>query len=300
MRVFITGATGYIGNAVAANLARAGHEVYGLARSAEKGQRLFAIEVTPVIGEMAKPETYMAAADKCQVLIHCAAEYSAQNAELDRRTVNELLKSANKSEQPRLFVYTSGVWVYGSTGLTAADESTRLNPPAVVSKRAENEGIIVAANKGLVRTIILRPGCVYGGSGGLTASWFQSAEKEGSARIVGDGSFRWSMVHVSDLAEGYRLAVESPWGGEIFNLTDRSRFTVRECAEAASAAVTGKKTVTTTSVRDAAKTLGAMAECFAFNQHIDSAKADRMLGWQPRHGGFVDGALRYYRAWKAL
>ncbi len=300
MRIFITGATGYIGNAVAADLARAGHEVYGLARSTDKGRRLLAAEITPVIGEMAHPETYLEAAGKCQVLIHCAAEYTAQNAELDRRTVTELLKLANDSRQPHLFVYTSGVWVYGSTGLTAADESTPLKPPAVVSERTQTEGVIVAANSDLARTIILRPGCVYGGAGGLTASWFQSAEKEGAARIVGDGNFRWSMVHVADLAEGYRLAVESSYGGEIFNLTDRSRFTVLECAKAASVAVTGREAVAITSLQDAAKALGAMAECFAFDQHIDSSKAVRMLGWQPRHGGFVDGAARYYQAWKAI
>ncbi|MBZ5592428.1 MAG: NAD-dependent epimerase/dehydratase family protein [Acidobacteriia bacterium] len=299
MKIFITGATGFIGYAVAANLARMGHQVYGLARSAEKAQRLSAAEVMPVLGEMGEPETYLPAADPCQVLIHCAAEYSAHYMELDRRTVNALLRSARDHAQPRLFVYTSGCWVYGNTGLAAADESTPLKPPGMVAQRVETENIILAANGGRLRTVVIRPGCVYGGSGSLTASWFESAEKEGAARIVGDGNFRWTMVHLSDLAEGYRLVAELPFGGEVFNFTDRSRFTVLECAKAASVAATGADKVTTTSVQEAAKTLGPMAECLTLDQHIDSSKAVRLLGWQPRHGGFVDGAARYYGAWKA-
>jgi len=64
-------------------------------------------------------------------------------------------------------------------------------------------------------------------------------------------------------------------------------------------AATGGDRVTTTPVQEAAKTLGPMAECLALDQHVDSSKAVRMLGWQPRHGGFVDGAMRYHGAWKA-
>ncbi len=299
MRIFVTGATGFIGHAVATNLARAGHKVYGLARSAEKAQRLSAAEVLPVTGDMSQPETYLEAASRCQVLIHCAAEYSARFMELDRRTANELLKSAQASGQPRLFLYTSGCWVYGSTGPAAADESTPVNPPAMVKPRVETERLIQAANSGRVRTMVIRPGCVYGGAGSLTAAWFESAEKNGAARIVGDGNFRWAMVHLADVAECYRLAAESAFGGEVFNLTDRSRFTVLECAEAASAAATGSTKVKSVSVEEAAKTMGPMAECLTLDQHIDSSKAARLLSWQPRHGGFVDDVARYYRSWKA-
>ncbi len=299
MRIFVTGATGFIGFAVATEMARAGHKVYGLARSAEKAQRLSAAEVLPVTGDMSRPETYLEVASRCQVLIHCAAEYTARYMELDRRTVTELLKSAQASGQPRLFVYTSGCWVYGSTGAAAADESTSLNPPAMVKPRVETETLILAASSGRLRTIVIRPGCVYGGSGSLTASWFESAERYGPSRVVGDGKFRWAMVHLADLAVAYRLAAESAFGGEVFNVADNSRFTVLECAEAASAAATGAGSVQCVPVEEAAKTMGPMAECLTLDQHIDSSKVVRLLGWQPRHGGFVDDVARYYRSWKA-
>jgi nucleoside-diphosphate-sugar epimerase len=81
------------------------------------------------------------------------------------------------------------------------------------------------------------------------------------------------MVHIADLAEAYRLAVESAFAGEIFNVSDRSRFTVLECAVAASAAATWSGKVNCIPVEEAAKTMGPMAECLAFDQHIDSSKA---------------------------
>ncbi len=300
MTIFMTGATGFIGYEVASRLSGAGHDVFGLARAPEKARRRAGAEIEPVIGDMSDPASDREAAGRCQVLIHCAAEYSERYMELDRRTVETLLKSAADSALPRVFLYTSGCWVYGNTGPEPADEGTALNPPAMVRARVETENVVLSANRGQVRTIVLRPGCVYGGSGSLTAPWFESATKEGAARIVGDGSFRWTMVHLADLAEAYRLAAESACGGEVFNVTDRSRFTVLECAKAASFAVHGHRKVNTTPVDEAAGKLGPMAECLVLDQHVDSSKAARLLGWQPRHGGFADGAGRYYRAWRAL
>ncbi len=299
MKVFITGASGYIGSAVAGAFARSGHEVSGLVRSAEKASGLAAVEGRPVMGSMQEPESYAAAARESQVLIHCAAEYSAEYMALDRKTVDALLASAAESGGPRLVIYTSGVWVYGNTGGQAADESAPLQGPAFLAGRIEHEGRVLGANRGRIRTLVVRPGCVYGGPGGLTASWFESAEREGAARMIGAGDNRWGMIHVADLADLYLRAAESPWGGEVFNATDRSRFTVRECAEAASRAAGADGSIQSLSLEDAARAVGPMAEGLALDQHVDSSKAVRMLGWRPRHGGFVDGVGRYYSSWKA-
>lgn len=300
MRIFITGATGYIGHAVAAALARAGHGVAGLVRSEAKATQLEAVEVTPVFGSMTDPESFRRAAEASEVLIHCAAEMSPRHWELDRQTTEALLTAARTAGRPRLVVYTSGVWVYGDTGGELVDETSPLSPPDLVAPRVDIEAAVLAANGGALRTLVIRPGCVYGGRGGLTAAWFDSAVREGAARIVGDGSFRWAMVHLEDLAEAYVRAVEWPMGGEVFNITDRSRFTVRECAEAASRVAGGAGRVVVTPVEEAHRTMGSLATCLSLDQHVDARKAVRLLGWQPRHGGFVDGVDRYFRAWKAL
>lgn len=300
MKVFVTGANGYVGSAVAAAYSRGGHEVYGLVRSEEKGRHLAAMEVHPVVGSMQDPSSYMSAARLCQVLIHCAAEYSDQYMALDRKTADTLLTAAGETGRPRLFIYTSGVWIYGDTGDYMVDETTPLNPPDFLTLRAEHEKMVLDANRGRVRTLVVRPGCVYGGKGGLTAAWFESAVKEGAAKMVGDGQFRWAMVHRADLADLYLRLGESPWGGEVFNATDRSRFTVGECAQAASRAAGRNGAVESVPVEEAAKKLGPMAEALTLNQHVDSTKAVRLLGWRPRHGGFVDGVPRYFAAWRSM
>jgi nucleoside-diphosphate-sugar epimerase len=300
MKVFVTGATGYIGSAVAAAFARAGHAVYGLARSKEKGARLAAAEVTPVPGALEDPASYVATADACQVLVHCAVEYSARQWKLHEQTLDTLLRSGRSTRTPRTLLVTSGVWVYGNTGAAAADESARLSPPLLVAPRPASDQRVLDANGDMLRTLVVRPGCVYGGSAGMTGSWFESAAKEGAARVVGDGSNRWSMVHVTDLADLYVKAAESAHGGEVFNATDRSRFTVLECARAASLAAGASGKVVNIPPEKAKKAMGApYVECLLLDQHVDSSKAVRLLGWQPRHGGFADGAAQYFQAWRA-
>ena len=299
MKIFVTGASGYIGQAVAGALARTGHEVFGLVRSREKAAALGALEVRPVLGTMEEPDTYREAALGCSVLIHCAAEYTRRYMELDRGTIDTLVAGARETGRPRLFIYTSGVWVYGNTGQGSVDEAAPPNPPAMVVQRVAHEEAVLQADGGNLRTLVVRPGCVYGGRGGLTSGWFESALAGGAARVVGEGHNRWAMIHVEDLADLYVRAAQSPWRREVFNATDRSRFTVLECARAASRAAGADGKVELVSAEAAAQQFGPMVEGFLLDQHCDSRKAVRMLGWQPCHGGFADGAERYFEAWKA-
>jgi len=299
MRVFVTGASGYVGGAVAAALARAGHEVSGLVRSRTAAHRLAAVEVIPVTGDMSDPDGLRAAARNADALVHCAAEWSPRLHELDRAATGALLEEAATSDRPQLLVYTSGVWLYGDTAGRPVDEASPLAPPESVAPRVEVERMVLAANRSRLRTLVLRPGCLYGGRGGLTAAWFASAVEHGAARIVGDGGNRWSMVHVDDLAAAYALAVESPLAGDVLNLSEPSRATVRECAAAASRAAGRDGTVLSLSDEEAAAAFGPMAVPLAFSQVVDSCRAERLLGWRPRHAGFVAEAARCFAAWQA-
>jgi nucleoside-diphosphate-sugar epimerase len=299
MKVFVTGANGFIGSAVARAFARAGYEVIGLVRDQRKGQALAAAEVRPAIGSLEDASSLVDAARDCQVIVHAAAEASPRMFELDRLAITTLLSCASESRLPRKFLYTSGVWVYGDTRECAVTEGSPLAPPALVTQRVDSERLVLAASSAMLHTLVIRPGCVYGGSGSLTAAWFEHARASGAARIVGTGENRWAMVHVEDLADLYVRAAESSESGEVFNATDRSRFTVMECARAASHAAGGAGRVEALPAADARARMGALADCLALNQHVDSRKAVRLLGWQPRHGGFADGAGRYFLAWQA-
>lgn len=297
MRIFITGATGYIGFAVAQALRRAGHEVWGLVRSEQKAAELARHEILSVIGSMQKPDSYLSVAAECSVLVHAAVDYtSGELADLDRTTLETLILAGNRGPVTKRLIYTSGVWVYGNTGTRPAEETTPLSPPKYIQWRPNNEQRVLNASS--VRGLVLRPGCVYGKQGGLPAYWF-AASKDKPLRVVGDGNNRWTMIHVDDVADGYVRAVESDRSGEIFNLTDRSRFTVREMALACGRAAGYDGEIQSVPLAEALQSMGQYAECLTLDQHVDSRRAVRLLGWQPKHGGLIDGIDSYYASWKA-
>ena len=290
MRVFVTGATGFVGAAVAEAFRRRGHRVAGLTRAAAKGKSLAAREIEPVIGEMKDPASYARAAEAADVLVHCAAEYTADYQALDRRTVEAFLAAA--ASEPKTILYTSGVWQYGPSGPGPVDESFRGAPLA--PWRGEHESLVLAAGG-----LVIRPGCVYGRSGGLTGDWFAGACDSGAAPVVGKGENRWSIIHADDCGELFVLAAESGARGDIFNATDGTRSTVREMAAAASQAAGKEGAVLELGPEEAAKRYGGMAAGLALDQNVDSTKARRRLGWKLRFGGFADDAPRYYASWMA-
>jgi len=105
MKVFVTGANGYIGFAVASAFAAKGHQVMGLVRSPEKAKKIAAFEIQPIIGSMNDPDSYASVARSCQLFIHCAAEMSDQFHLLDRKTVSSLIKIGIESGLQRSLIY---------------------------------------------------------------------------------------------------------------------------------------------------------------------------------------------------
>jgi nucleoside-diphosphate-sugar epimerase len=105
MKVFVTGATGTIGFAVSTAFRRAGHQVWGLARSAEKAAVLARAEIHPVVGEIGSPETFAAAAESCSVLVHAAAQYGPGAFAFERSAVHALLAAARRrGPQPKVLL----------------------------------------------------------------------------------------------------------------------------------------------------------------------------------------------------
>jgi nucleoside-diphosphate-sugar epimerase len=295
MEIFLTGASGYLGLAVAQAFRRAGHRVSGLARSAAAAETLMRHEIAPVLGALETPGRYHEAATRADVIVHAAVDYAADTAAVDEQTVRALLGTAVEAPRPKSFLYTSGVWVYGDTGAAAADELHPVRPPHAVAWRPAVERLVLGVRG--VRGVVLRPGVVYGGRGGLTRLWFAGAEA-GDLQIVGEGANRWAMVHVDDLADAYLRAAEAGVGGEILNLADDSSTPVSELAGAAAAAAGYRGSLSATPLVAASAQLGPLAEALALDQRISSAKARRLLGWRPRHPGFTAEATTYYAAWR--
>jgi nucleoside-diphosphate-sugar epimerase len=297
MKVFVTGANGYIGLNVASAFRRAGHEVWGLVRSEKKAHTIAMHEIRPVIGSMQHPDSYQQIAEQCAVLIHAAVDYQADTFSLDRKTIEVLLTAGTRDSQPKTVIYTSGTWVYGDTRGTTVDESAALRPASLVASRPDIEQMVLNASE--ARGVVVRPGCVYGRQGGLTEMWFDGPDKGRPLQVIGDGNNRWAVVHVDDLAEGYLRAAESGLAGEVFNLTDHSSATVGEMAEAVARATGYTGQTQFIPADEASYTLDGFAECLTLDQRVDSSKATRLLGWQPKHRGFIDEVDTYFQSWKA-
>src|SRR5256884_3149022 len=194
MQVFVTGATGFIGFAVAAALRRAGYRVRGLARSDTKARRLLQHEIEPVIGDLADPKTYLDVASECALLVHTGFDYSANGVAKDRTAIDTLLEAGRRGAKPKTFIFTSGAWVYGDTSDRMADETTPPNPPKLVAWRPAHEQMVLQAAG--VRGLVIRPGDAYGGSGGLARPGGGGARTGHSPLGVGDGRERPPLGHV--------------------------------------------------------------------------------------------------------
>lgn len=297
MRIFVTGASGYIGRAVAKAFRSKGHIVYGLVRSEDNARLLSLDEIWPIIGDLNNPETYNYILNEVEVAVHCAFENSENGVELDNKTIDTVLSVFSQSPLSKAFLYTSGVWIYGATGNQIADEATPVNPIDLVKWRSRHETKVLKASSSHLRTVVLRPGCVFGGVGGLTSILF-STTYNGSVSIVGDGSNRWAMVHLEDLAYAYVSAIEKELTNVILNVVDDSSFTVKEMAEAVARAAGMPEKVVSFSLEEAQKRFGSLAPALMINQQINNARIKRLLHWSTHHAPFVNEIDIYYNAWK--
>jgi nucleoside-diphosphate-sugar epimerase len=279
MKVYLTGATGYIGSAVAEALQKAGHDVSGLARTPEKAKQLEARGVHAVLGDLLQPETVAAPARAADGVIHTANTNDANSPHADAAVVRAMVKALEGSGKP--FVYTSGVWVLGSTGDQIATETTSVNPTPLVAHRAAIEQEVLAAKDRGVRAIVIRPALVYGRGGSIPAMLAKSARETGAARYIGDGQNRWPFVDLEDLAQLYVLALEKAAAGSLYNAAHGPSFRVAEVAEAASIGAGAKGKTQSWPLAEARKALGPFADALTLDQQVSGEKARKELGWNP-------------------
>jgi nucleoside-diphosphate-sugar epimerase len=285
-KYFLTSGTGYLGAAVARAAQQAGHEVTALARSEKSAARLQEQGVTPHRGDLKQPETYRDVLKQYDVVVHLAASDGPDYRELDERTVDTIAEALRGTDKG--FVYTSGVWVLGNTGSKPATEETPTNPVPLVAWRPAVEQRVLDAAKNGVRSVVVRPGLVYGRGAGILGTLVANAKKNGYASYVGDGENRWPLVHVDDAGELYVLAAEKAPAGSLFHATYDDAPKQREVAELAAkaAGVAGK--TKSESVTEAKQTWGPYAEPLTTDQQVHSPASKRVLGWQPKQPKLAD------------
>lgn len=302
MRIFLTGATGYVGSAALDALVRAGHDVTAIVRNAEKAKRVASRGAKPVIGDLGDPASYKTAATGHDGYLHAAYEYSGRGHDVDQSVVETLAslvrgpRGSKGAGVGRCLLYTSGIWVLGRTTRPAAEDAPT-NPIRLVDWRPAHERIVQEVTSGGGRGIVVRPGIVYGGSRGIIGDLLKDAHN-GLIRVVGDGKNRWPMVYDRDLADLYARLVASPDASGVFHANDEADETVNDMVEAIAAHMTVRPEVRYIPLEEARAKQGPYADALALDQVVRSRRA-RALGWAPTLHSVARNVPRLVEEWRA-
>jgi nucleoside-diphosphate-sugar epimerase len=289
MKIFVTGASGWIGSAVVPELLGAGHEVVGLARSEASAQKLEAAGALVQRGDIDDPEGLAKAAADSDGVIHLAFRHElafsgnfAAAAAADRRVVEAMGTALADSDRP--FVLASGMLGMKAGRVATEDDglvpdaATRANP---AGRRAAT-ALLTLSLRGIgVRSSVLRlPPTVHGdGDNGFMATFVAIARQKGVAAYVGDGSNRWPAVHRSDAARLARLAVEAAPAGSVLHAVGDEGVPFREIAEAMGRHLD----VPTASVSpaDAADHFSHLGHFVGLDSPATATVTRELLGWEP-------------------
>ncbi|MDZ7780714.1 MAG: NAD-dependent epimerase/dehydratase family protein [Gemmatimonadota bacterium] len=269
--IFLTGGTGYIGSAVARGLAAAGHHIRALAHHQGAVEAFEKQGWEPVRGGLRDLDILASAAREAEAVVHAANTGDEKAAEVDDAAARMFLDALDGSD--RVFIYTSGVWVLGPG---TADERSEPDPIALATWRAPLEHEILQAKDRGVHTVVLRPGVVWDGGGGLPGMLGRE-----ELPVVGDGTQRWPLVHLDDLTDLYLRALDAPAGSILHGITDTA--TMNEIAAWARVEAGRAGPAPSVGMEEARSTLGAFSEALALDQVVDAEATRRLTGWAPRH-----------------
>ncbi|MGA3362644.1 MAG: SDR family oxidoreductase [Solirubrobacteraceae bacterium] len=298
MRVFVTGASGWIGSAVVAELIGAGHQVIGLARSDDSAAALAGAGAEARRGTLDDLDVLAGAAADCDGVIHLAFKhdlaFSGQfegAAQADRRAVETLGEALAGSDRPLLIAS-------GTLGVAAgrlATEQDGHGPDSAAAawgegprvRHATAEYVLSLAARGVRSSVVRLPPTNHGdGDGGFMATLVAIAREKGVSGYIGDGANRWPAVHRLDSAHLFQLALEHAPAGSTLHAVADEGVPIRDVAE-----VIGRHlNVPAASIapQDAAEHFSWLAGFIGFDSPASSALTRELLAWQPTRPGLID------------
>ena len=286
MRIFLTGANGWIGSAVAQDLLDAGHSVVGLVRSAEKGETLAAKGVIPLVGSLGDLDILRKAANDADGIVHTA--FGLDFSKIDELSQEESAAIEGFGEvyagSQRPIIVTGGVLLTPPGETFQEDARPSLDPQF---PRASEQTAFLLAARGLNASVVRNPRSVHGKgeTHGFVPMLAKVARETGVSAYVGDGRNLWPAVHRNDSARVYRLAVERGARGEAYHAIAEEGVPFRSIAEAIGRQLgLPAKSITP---GEAASHFGGLAMFAAGNGPASSRWTREVLGWEPREIGIL-------------
>jgi nucleoside-diphosphate-sugar epimerase len=283
MRVFVTGASGWIGSALVPELIDAGHQVLGLARSDSSAAAVAAAGADVLRGDLTDLDTLREGAASTDGVIHLAFIHDFSDFEAsvtaDRQAIDAIGAALEGSGKP--FVIASGTAAVPGQVATESDETA---PGSMVSGRVANARAVLAmAARGVRSSVMGLPRTVHGeGDHGFIAMIVGTARNTGVSGYVGDGSSRWPAVHVLDAAHLFRLAIEHAPAGSTLHAVGDEGVPTRDIAE-----VIGRHlNLPVESVP--AENFGFLGQILAVDQPASAAQTRELLGWRPVQPGLIE------------
>jgi nucleoside-diphosphate-sugar epimerase len=285
MRVFLTGATGFIGSAVVPELIKARHQVLGLTRSDAGAKSLLAAGAEIYLGSLEDLESLRSGAAMSDGVIHCAfdSDFSKfkENSEIDKRAIEALGDALAGTDRP--LIVSSGIGPWAPGRLTTEDDAPPAQSP--MPRVSEQTGMAQIA-KGVRANVMRLPQVHDTLKQGLVTRLIALAREKGVSAYVGRGLNRWPAAHVLDVARLYRLALEKHEAGARYHAVGEEGVTLRDIAEAIGGGL--NMPVTSISQEEASAHFGFYSAFVSLDLSASGAMTQERLGWHPAGPGMIE------------
>ena len=279
MRIFVTGATGFVGSYVVKELIAAGHEVLGLARSDSSAQALKAAGANVQLGSLEDIESLKNGTAASEAVIHLGMSHDLSDLlkifEIDKQAIEAMGSVLAGSDRP--LIVASGIGGLAGRGQFATEET--VVPPDFPIPRVSEQTALAQVSKGVCASVMRLPQVHDTRKQGLITSAIATAREKGAAAYVGDGTNRWAAAHISDVARLYRLALEKPEAGAKYHAVAEEGVRMRDIAETIGRGL--KVPVTSISPEEAPDYFGWWGSFAGADLLASSAITRKKLRWNP-------------------